>query len=328
MIKDPLAPYMSNRRLKLTVYGSDKCNQRCFYCYQDHQGRHLTDETRDGLIALMEVRAPELWALELGWFGGEPLLGAENLKAVQKRAHDLSELHGFRLMSGMTTNATLLEPHLDDLLAMGLTSYQITLDGPRELHDRTRVDAAGTPTFDRIWAALLAMKASPQAFSTRIRLHYRPDLWMTMSGLINEIDSTFLTDARFSLMLYPLQRWGGPRAKEVPLASKEDCAEIERALKSGVHPDHIARVSGANDPKEGKAGSCGCDVCYAAQANAFTISPTGQIGKCTIMVGGKNKIGRLNRDGTIELDQELHGRWIQGLVTKDAKALACPARYV
>lgn len=324
MLTRLLARAVTNRRLKLTVYGSEKCNQRCFYCYQDHRGRHLTDETRDGLINLIAARGPELDVLELAWFGGEPLLAGENLIAVQTAAHVLSREHDFRLIGSMTTNATLLTPHFDTLASHGLHDFQITLEGPREMHDVTRVNANGTPTFDTIWSALAQMRDSAHDLAVTIRLHYRPDEWMRLSDLIPQIDRTFLCDPRFRLLLYPLQRWGGESDGDVPLATEDDYAAIEEVLRGWVSVENAGQVSSPH-----LADACStCALCYAAEANAYTISPTGQIGKCTIMQGGKNAIGQLERDGTMAINHSAHSPWLQGLVTRDQAMLACPASAV
>ena len=59
----------------------------------------------------------------------------------------------------------------------------------------------------------------------------------------------------------------------------------------------------------------------------YAIRADGGVAKCTVALrDGRNNIGKLNRDGTMELNAEKAVFWSRGFISGDREALACPAR--
>lgn len=139
------------------------CNLRCFYCFQDHmrtkpEFRHLLrtmspqmiDRIFNGMLGLEALHGLEPGEVErrtIGFFGGEPLL-RQNRPAVQQiieRGLAAGDANFWAV-----TNATDLDAYAD-LLGPGLIAkLQITLDGPPEEHDKRRIYADGSGSFERI----------------------------------------------------------------------------------------------------------------------------------------------------------------------------------
>lgn len=157
-IESKLAPFMSNRRQELIILPTEKCNFRCTYCYEDYTIGRMSDDTIGGVKAFLDRRTPELDELYLSWFGGEPLVAKDIVFDISDHASALAKAHsGLRYRGSMTTNAYFLTPStLSQLTAVEVLDYQITLDGPREMHNCSRLRADGKGTFDRIWENLLA----------------------------------------------------------------------------------------------------------------------------------------------------------------------------
>ena len=103
-------------------------------------------------------------------FGGEPLIGLSVIERVSKRFWDLCNTNGLpNPARSITTNGYLLnEDMYGTLMDLGITSAQITLDGPPEIHDLRRPLVAGKPTFDRIIKNILC---APEAFSLSVRIN-------------------------------------------------------------------------------------------------------------------------------------------------------------
>jgi uncharacterized protein len=139
------------------------CNLRCPYCFQDHMRtdpafghllRRMTPEMADRLFrAMPQIEAlhglpPEAAPrLDIGFFGGEPLLAANRplVEHVLRRGRERGEARFWAI-----TNGTELDAYEDLLSPELIGSVQITLDGPPEQHDRRRVDAAGGGSWERI----------------------------------------------------------------------------------------------------------------------------------------------------------------------------------
>jgi uncharacterized protein len=312
---------LSNRRLKLTIYGSDRCNMRCPYCYQDHRGSHLTNDTAAGIVAFIDRRAAHLAFLELGFFGGEPLLAADNILRIMRGVQPAVRAHGVRLTASITTNAVLLEPRLDEILAAGVGGFQITLEGLAHVHDQTRIGPDRKPTFAVVWSALAALKNHAGAHVTTIRVHYRAETAGELPELVSRVGEAFLDDPRFRVLLFPVSAWGSKQDGWLKRLTKAEKAWIEGTALSVLPPQRRVRAMGANlETREAPS------ACYAAEANAFTISPTGRIGKCTVMTDDRNAVGQLTADGRLLIDHDRHAPWLQGLVEGDWERMSCPAR--
>src|SRR5262245_57541642 len=159
--------------LHLILLPTEACNFRCTYCYEDFRLGRMEPWVVRGVKRLLEVRASGLARLDLSWFGGEPLLASDLLIDVLEHAQALAERHPqMQVGSDVTTNAWHLDrPLFARLLSLGVTRFQISFDGAREVHDRKRVQAGGQPTFERIWNHVLALREVPGEFEIRIRVH-------------------------------------------------------------------------------------------------------------------------------------------------------------
>src|SRR5271168_908581 len=95
--------------LGLTLFPTEKCNFRCVYCYETFPNIHLHDTIATSICKLIEHRSKnDLHTLNIGWFGGEPLLQHSILLKIARFAHDLSIKRGFTFTSHITTNGYLL----------------------------------------------------------------------------------------------------------------------------------------------------------------------------------------------------------------------------
>jgi uncharacterized protein len=137
--------------LHLIVMPTEKCNFRCVYCYEDFGIGRMKRPVIDGVKALIRRRAPSLSSLEINWFGGEPTLAGDIVREVMTDAQEIASAHGVSLLGGMTTNGFLLNAEAyHRFYRCGISDYQITFDGPPELHDTTRLQANGRGSYDAI----------------------------------------------------------------------------------------------------------------------------------------------------------------------------------
>ncbi len=87
--------------------------------------------------------------IRFSWHGGEPtVLGLEYFRKIVslQRRHQPRDR---TIVNGMQTNGTLLSQEWGEFLAEEGFSVGLSLDGPREIHDRYRVTREGKPSFDR-----------------------------------------------------------------------------------------------------------------------------------------------------------------------------------
>jgi uncharacterized protein len=137
-----------------TVVLTLDCNLACSYCFEDRfrAGQAMDAETARLLVAHVEKEQIGRGRdVELRFYGGEPLMAVPRLKEIARPLRDAAAIVGTRFSCILVTNATLLtRPVVEALLPFGLTSAQITLDGPAEIHNRQRPFVSGQGSFKTI----------------------------------------------------------------------------------------------------------------------------------------------------------------------------------
>jgi uncharacterized protein len=314
--KELLAECVDNEVLHLILMPTEACNFRCTYCYEDFRLGRMQPRIVRGVKNLLSLRAPSLRLLNLTWFGGEPLLALDVLKDILLHARTLvGQYPEIQFASDITTNAYALSRSVfERLLDLGVTQFQIALDGPREWHDRKRVLAGGRGTFDRIWANLLATRSVPREFRIVVRLHVDRENHAALPPFIAEYGEHFGRDERFRLFLRKLSRFGGPNDQDLPVLAHAEASDILAGLSHCVVGNRTAALEQPQSP-----------VCYAAKANSFLVRADGRLNKCTISLEHpSNQVGRLLEDGHVDLSPAMMQDWMRGLWSGDSQELGCP----
>lgn len=154
--------------MELTLFVDHQCNLRCTYCYNGEKyTRPMTAETMRKAVALALSTRPT--KLHLAFFGGEPLLHldfvAETIEHVEQQLAELPEPLA-EVLYLMNTNATLIDDRAIELMSPPAPwSVFISLDGPREIHDRFRVDPNGRGSFDDTLAGIERLRAADIPYS-------------------------------------------------------------------------------------------------------------------------------------------------------------------
>ncbi|MDT8391531.1 MAG: radical SAM protein [Lentisphaeria bacterium] len=135
------------------------CNLNCSYCYAGAKRREAMTRTTawQALDFAFSFQAPKL---QLGFFGGEPLLEWPLLQACAERAEALAEKAGTQLRTTVTTNGTLLTEDRVAWLHKHAFYPAISLDGNRAMHDATRPFCTGKSSFDATIRGLRALRES------------------------------------------------------------------------------------------------------------------------------------------------------------------------
>jgi uncharacterized protein len=175
------------------------CNLDCTYCFYLDKER-LYPGTRDWTMrdAVLEeftrsyIRSQETPDVTFSWQGGEPtLLGLpffRKVVALQSRYADERPIH-----NTIQTNGVLLDDQWGDFLAQHKFLVGLSIDGPRELHDRYRVFKGGQPSFDRVMAGVKILLKHGVEFNTLTCVQkensYRP---LEVYRFLKEMGSRFM----------------------------------------------------------------------------------------------------------------------------------------
>ncbi|OGD19460.1 MAG: anaerobic sulfatase maturase [Candidatus Aminicenantes bacterium RBG_13_64_14] len=131
------------------------CNLACRYCYYlekrplgpEAGPPRMPEDILERYIAQHIAASPDE-IVRFSWHGGEPaVLGVDYFRTIveiQRRLYP----PGRRIANGMQTNGTLFDEDWGRFLAAERFAVGLSLDGPRDLHDRHRLTRNGQSTFD------------------------------------------------------------------------------------------------------------------------------------------------------------------------------------
>ena len=135
---------------------SADCNLACPYCFYTPKCKLYPDTKRHVMNeAVLEAMVKQLMPLagnmaSFGWQGGEPtLMGVDFYKkAIALQAKYAQR--GQTISNCLQTNAILLDEKWAEFLRAYNFLLGVSLDGPKEIHDHYRVNAAGMGSYDRV----------------------------------------------------------------------------------------------------------------------------------------------------------------------------------
>lgn len=300
----------------LTILPTEQCNFRCVYCYEDYKIGKMKPEIVSGIKKYLERRTPHLKYLHISWFGGEPLLAKDIVLDIMRHANTLAEVHKFKVSSSMTTNAYLLSRDmLDELCAAKVLHYQITLDGPQAVHDKSRIRADGAGTFKTIFDSIQHIHRSNHPVKILLRAHYSESNYESLPELLQMLSVICTADDRFKVHIKSIENMGGPNAEHI--GKWNDCRRTELYDQlSKFLP--TSSVTTFNDDEY---------ICYASKPNWLVMRADGSLAKCTVAFSAPlNNIGTINKEGKVDIDQDKAAYWMRGLFSGNQAELHCPAR--
>jgi uncharacterized protein len=221
----------------------------------------------------------------------------------------------------MTTNGYLLTPDIAGrLLEWGINTFQITLDGPQESHDRSRPARDGSGTFSKIFANLIALQSRAEEYLVDIRINFDKRNSPRINDFLEMIGERFSGDQRFKIRFRAVGQWGGSNDAQLEVCGLGEATSLQgemkaKAKKMGLNlSDDIRNIQGL-----------GSQVCYAARPYNFIVGAHGDLMKCTIDLDKKdrNLVGRITPDGELILDIDRFALWTEPAFESDKKCKKC-----
>jgi len=140
----------------LVIQATPFCNLDCAYCYlPDRNARHrASEQTLDATFRRVFESSFIGKELTVVWHSGEPLVLPIE---YYRTAFALAEAHrppGLKLSHSFQTNGTLLTADWARFILESKARIGVSIDGPRQMHDRYRRTRSGGGSFDRVMAGI------------------------------------------------------------------------------------------------------------------------------------------------------------------------------
>ncbi len=272
------------RFVGLQIVPTLACNFKCPYCYENQQFSHtsMLQEVMDGILNyLNEAIKPTTQMLSVSWYGGEPLLAMKQIEFLSKAFMKLAEERNLQYKATCVTNGYLLsKKNVDTLLQYKVRALQVTLDGPKAIHDKRRKLADGTGTWQTI------IDNIKYALSQKLMIHIRVNIDKEnidyVEELCNELKEENIFD-EVTVSLGAVLSFGNVcRSVEDTIITLEDANKklgtdkIRAILKKSIGQArrHVPNYTG----------------CVAVATNSLIVGPSGELYKCTKTIGSPEEI--------------------------------------
>lgn len=140
----------------LCLHVSHDCNLRCQYCFASTgdfgTGRRMTmdADTAKKAIDFVIERSSGRRNIEIDFFGGEPLMAMDTVKATVEYARSLEKEHNKNFRFTITTNGVLLSDENIEYINREMSNAVLSLDGRPEVNDAMRKTVSGDGSYDVI----------------------------------------------------------------------------------------------------------------------------------------------------------------------------------
>ncbi|MCL2160090.1 MAG: thioether cross-link-forming SCIFF peptide maturase, partial [Oscillospiraceae bacterium] len=158
-----------------------ECNMDCAYCFAGggHFGsdafeantRLMSEQTAMNAIKFLLESSQSRKNLEVDFFGGEPLLNFEMIKAIVQKTRKLEKSYGKNVRFTLTTNGILLDDEKIDFINANISNIVLSLDGTKETNDAMRKYCGGG-SYENIvpkYQKLVSKRTNPDYKSYYIR---------------------------------------------------------------------------------------------------------------------------------------------------------------
>jgi len=317
----------------IILLASYTCNLACEYCFQrKHRSKNfgtimplqLVDDIFDKHLPSL---LPGISNLSLSLYGGEPFLPA-NEAVIRRALWQAGKRPGIPVVA--TTNGTTVDV-MPDIFGPGqgkVNKVQISLDGWRQTHDKSRIPANGLPTFDKILSNIRLLLDRDTEIDIRINVD-RTKIG-ALPGLLAELRSMKIAgDPNVRIYAYPLHE--GISGAESPhfmglgeMAQKISEMGLEMDCPSTLKNMDVSRLYKLTQGIGLTRTAC----CMQIFQHYLVIDPFGDIYVCTEEAGNPEfRVGHIDETGVkfFPLRETYKSRHLENLpdCLRCSVALAC-----
>jgi len=297
-------------RLMLVILPTMACNCRCTYCYELHPSlkkSKMSREVIDNLKKYISDKIKSIKMLNMGWFGGEPLLCMDIIKEISEFSLNLCDKENVSYIANMSSNGVLLNKNNAQIITdCKIHNVQITLDGSKENHNKTRVTVNGKSTFDIIHSNIINYLDINNINKITLRIHVYHN---AKNGDIKEIIETlkiFEEKYRPRIFAYPhvifaasSEKWANEYYEECRIDEKETTQDILVDITTKIYEEAVELgFASMYKLKRRRVITCEADI-----DNYWAIRPDGYLSKCTVGIEKERAQAKLTKNG-IELFPE------------------------
>ena len=268
----------------LYLIPTTECNLHCKYCFVEDEKRNLmpaymTKETARKSLEVFAKLSENSTNISVTFYGGEPLLNADIVYSAMRYIRTLEAKGSFKRQVSILlfTNGLLVSDETVKVLLETKANISISIDGPRQFHDATRIDTMGNGTFSKVMTAYRKLKTAGinPSVSCTLNRYNVGNIQALVEFIINDLKPT---NMGFNILLPQIN--GTNRADVSPqLATQALISAFKILREHGIYEDRIMRHANAYIDN-----IFHCKDCMGV-GGQIVVTPQGRIGPCQAFLG-------------------------------------------
>ena len=190
--------------INLTIGTTILCNMGCSYCFEfvkpnkTMKDEKIIEGVATYLKDMIKKSPVNNWRkLNVVWYGGEPLINKAAIEKLSPLLIQLCEEEGMQYQAEIITNGLLLTEETWQLLKENkVINAQVTIDGPKDIHDASRPLLGGKKlgNYDRIMRNLALM---PDGMNLTIRVNLDKRIFHRFREMLEDFKSHGIWPQRY-----------------------------------------------------------------------------------------------------------------------------------
>lgn len=285
--------YWYNKRITqkkffaITYIPTYECIFGCKYCIEGKVNikKEKIDYRKIMAYIAAKISSEKYEIIDLVFFGGEPLLALDEILNVSQFMRELAKRYEKKLKMSIVTNGYLLnERNVKKLVDNEIETFQVTIDGSKEVHDTRRCLKNGIGTYDVIVNNLNKMISRYENIEIILNLNYDETNY---KDIVRFLEKAPFDLNKFFIKINPIKNSCKNINSIGKIIHKKDAMYIYSQMKAkGLY----SRESSINE----------YGPCLKRIRNSIIVDCYGDIYKCVFGVGNEdNIIGNIEKDENI-----------------------------
>lgn len=294
----------------LKILTTNSCNMKCSYCFANNGTYNdIQKEFDEALISKLMTFINDYTSLEyMIFFGGEPLM---NIAAIEKICYSALYINP-DMKFIVQTNGTIVNQRIVECIKKYNISIVLSIDGPKEIHDKNRVFSNGVGSYEIIKKNYELIGD----FVTCIQATYDIESAYTRDETFDYLNSTFSCN---NIIVSDVYMDGINIFEEDYGSIEEEFEAIQKQIHLRVNKSlEILHLFFSNQKK---------DYFCRAGNETLTIHSDGKIFPCHLMISSEEK-EQLSHIDNFSVEQYLAGKNAFLKKIDKSKCGDCLAKFV
>ena len=307
-----LAQFFNAQAIGLTIAPTLDCNFKCVYCYETRRRGNMSEGTQHSIINYVKRYNGRFNDVEVTWYGGEPLLCMPIISNLSKELINICKERAAVYHAFIITNGFLItQKVVDEFKRCKITGAQVTIDGPREVHESRRVNRSGSGSFDSIVSNVNLLLKNGVDVIVRINVDKSNEKDV---GTLIEYLSKELVSKKVKITFGQVSAY-----TESCKGIESSCFGNEEFACKMLDFYRLLEKCGFGESNKFPYPNVKLCYCCAEHVSSFVIDPEGNLYKCWNDVGNGNlAVGNIN-DQSFDFANYKCGRWLLRQLPKKCK---------